>query len=146
MSSVEMRYEELATKAVDGLLSGGEEKELEEILSNNPQWREELEDFVAIKKTTDAMRNRIAADARIEPPRESDTTRRGLSMGFLLMVIGMMVLLGFGAYELMRSDEIPLWWKVGYGLLGSGILGLFLYVLRNRIRSYGEDPYREIDR
>lgn len=140
------RYEALLMKAVDGLLTPSERTELDAHLASCPDCAAELCDFMAIKETTDAMTERILADADLEPFRPSAPARTVLSIGFLALLAGGFLLLSYAAYALFVDATVPLVVKVGTGALGAGILVLAAYVLRVRIRSLGRDPYEEIDR
>lgn len=140
------RYEQLLMKAVDGLLTPSERRELDEHLAGCPRCRAELDDFAAIKETTDAMTERILRDAAIEPYRPAPTARWVLSLGFLLLLAGGLVLLGYAGYVLFSDLTVPLPVKLGAGAAGLGTLLLAGYVLRIRARSRGRDPYAEIDR
>ncbi|MBW2528320.1 MAG: zf-HC2 domain-containing protein [Deltaproteobacteria bacterium] len=140
------RYEELLMKAVDGLLAPAERRELDEHLEQCPDCAAELSDFTAIKETTDAMTERILADASIEPIRPSASAGAVLSLGFVLLLLGGLLLTGYAAFALFVDPAVPLTVKLGTGAMGLGTLVLAAYVLRVRLRARGRDPYEEIDR
>jgi anti-sigma factor RsiW len=139
------RYEILLVRAVDEVISTEERRELDAHIEQCSSCREELEDFVRIKETTDAMTARIMADFTIEPPREPSSARAVLSIGFLLLLLGALVLLGFAGYTLFTDADVPLVVKLGTGGLGLGTLVLLAYVLKVRARAHKRDPYKEID-
>ena len=141
------RYEALLNKAVDGLLSASERRELSAHLDGCEACAAELEDFRRIKETTDAMTQRIVRDVEIEPPRETPPARWLLGTSFLVMLFGALLLIGFAAYALFVDPTVPMVVKVGSAAMGAGALGLLAYVLRVRARAAGRrDPYDEIDR
>lgn len=139
------RYEILLVKAVDGQLTAAERRELDAHLLSCAACRAELEDFNLIKETTDAMTQRILSDAAIEPPREPGGVRAALGLGFLLLLAGALLLLGFAGYTLLADAGVPLIVKAGAGALGLGVLVLSAYVVLLRRRAARRDPYREID-
>lgn len=138
-------YEILAMKAVDGLLTEDEQRLLEEHLETCEECREELEDFQFIKKSTDRVRQRIMQDASIEPFREPPIVRTWNWASFLMIWTGTLVLVGYGAYTFFLDPKVPLLVKIAAGLAGGGGLGLFSYILTNRLQGQANDPYREID-
>ena len=144
--SEQKRYEELAMRAVDGLLTESEAAELAAFTEGRPDRTAEIEDFHDIKRSTNAMRDRIAATARIEPARPDRVTQSTLHLAFVLIWAGLIGLYGFAAYEFLVDPETPVWIKTAGGLFGVGLVILFLYVLRVRLRGLRHDPYAEIDR
>jgi anti-sigma factor RsiW len=139
------RFEILLVKAVDEVITPQERRELDAHIQECESCREELADFVQIKRTTDSMTARILSDAAIEPPREPARTRAALGLGFFLMLAGALLLLGFAGYTLFSDAAVPLVIKVGTGVLGLGVLVLLVYVLKIRARALRKDPYKEID-
>jgi anti-sigma factor RsiW len=140
------RYETLLVKAVDGLLTADEQRQLQAHLERCADCRAELRDFKQIKQETDAMRDRILMDARIEPPRETRRLGAYLGLAFMLLLAGGLVLLGFAAHRLLTDPQVPLLVKLGLGLAGLGGALLLAHLIRVRLRGLGKDPYREIDR
>jgi len=132
-------------RAVDGVLTQEQGRELEELLELFPDCRDELEDHKGIKEVTDAMTARIAADARIEPPRPAAAARAVTGLGLLLLLASAVLLLGFAGWLFFSDTEVPMVLKVGAASGGAGLLVLLLYALNLRRRAAGRDPYREID-
>lgn len=138
-------YEILMMKAIDGRLSSLEKTELDEHLQTCEECREELSDFQVIKDNTEQIRQRILADAEIEPFRENAPTKAISYLAFTLLFTGALVLMGFAAYTFFLDEKVPLLVKAGAGIAGGGGLILFAYVLRVRLRGIKHDPYKEID-
>ncbi|MCB9644873.1 MAG: hypothetical protein H6728_17515 [Myxococcales bacterium] len=138
-------YESLMMKAVDGQISPLEQEELDAFLLEHPEYQEELEDFQMIKSHTDSLRQRILADARIEPPRPTAATQGFQLFNFLLIFVGAALLGGLALYQLFTDPTVPPLLKFGAGLIGTGLLALFARILFNRMRGLHHDPYREID-
>lgn len=139
------RFETLLNKAVDGLLTPAERRELDAHLKTCATCSAELSDFSAIKETTDAMTARILRDAQIEPLRPSAPTRAVLSLGMLLLLASALLLIDYAGWAIATEPDMPMAIKLGLGLGGAGTLLLFLQVLRTRLRGLHHDPYREID-
>jgi len=139
------RYEILLVKVVDGLATDDEQRALDDHLATCQECREELADFTAIKETTDAMTQRILQDARLEPPREEGTRRIFLGLCFALIIGGLLLLAGFGGFQIFTDPTVPMLIRLGLGAAGIGALGLLAYLLKNRLLARGGDPYEEID-
>jgi len=140
------RYETLLMKAVDGVITPDEQRVLNEHIAECGDCAAELHDFKDIKETTDAMTQRILQDAQIEPPREAGGARVVLSLSFLFLLVGALLLLGFAGYTFAVAADVPPVVKWGAALAAAGSLGLFGYAFRARWRARGRDPYSEIDR
>lgn len=141
----EHALEMLMMLAVDGELDETTGARLERLLERYPERRAELEDHITIKQETDVLRQRILADAQIEPPRESHGARNTIGLATSLVVAGAATLIGFGLYELFTDPEAPLAVQIGVGLGAFGLLTLLVHVVRLRWRRVGRDPYSEID-
>jgi len=139
-------YEGLLMKAVDGLLSDDERLELDEHLASCETCAAELSDFRDIQQATDAMTERILADAQIESPRLTAPARGVLNLSFALLLAGLLILLGFAGYHMAMDAQVPPLVKVAVALVTAGLLGMLGYTLRIRARAAQRDPYEEIDR
>jgi len=132
-------------KAVDGQLSAQEQAQLEQHLQSCKDCREELHDFQAIKASTDFVRQRILTDAAYEPLREPASVRAWNRLNFVFVALGCLFLLSLGTYQFFVDSQVSWYVKAASGVAGSGALGLFLYILRVRLKTQPHDPYREID-
>lgn len=138
-------YEALMMKTVDGRISALEQKELEAYLLERPEEQAALDDFLAIKASTDGLRQRILSHALIEPIRPTATIRRFDGVALLLLCLGALIFFAFGGYHLMADPKVPVLLKLGVGLMGIGVFALLARVLFFRVRGLQHDPYREID-
>jgi anti-sigma factor RsiW len=145
MTESHERFEVLLVKATDDQLTDDERRLLDRHLESCESCRAELADFRMIKETTDAMAARIRADAAIEPARETPATRGLLTLGFLLLLVGVLLLLGVAGYLFFSDHGVPLWVKAGVGAVAVGSAALLGHALRVRARARRRDPYREVD-
>ncbi len=65
-------------------------------------------------------------------------------VGFTLIAVAALVLVGFTFFKIFTNPEIPMLEKVLVGLLGSGSLLLLASVLRQRLISLKSDKYRRV--
>ena len=144
------RTRELMMAALDGELQAGEDRELQQLLEQNAELREEYRRMKTVKDVTGSLTFR-------EPPEEVwemfwvrayNRVERGI--GWVLFSLGAIALLGFGAWhlvgELFSDPEVPVVvrWGVLSLLLGTVVLGVS--VVRERWFSQRNDPYREVQR
>lgn len=140
------RWEALMMRAVDGWLDDpADRRALNAHLLVCAECRAELDDFVTVKRTTDAMTARILADVRIEPLRPGPGARVALGTSFFLLACGAALLLGFAGWTFLSDAGVPAVVKLGATVAGLGGVGLLGYVLWVRARAAGRDPYEEID-
>lgn len=136
----------LWVKSVDGLATPQEQAELEAFLETQPELRKELQMDAEVKASTDALTQRILADAQLEPPRGAKGARWMISAGFVAVLLGALTVLGFAGYLVFSDPELPQVLRWGLASLAMGVCVLFLYELKVRIRASGRDPYEELDR
>ena len=66
--------------------------------------------------------------------------------GWILLIVGWIILTAFGAYAFLTDFEVDNWEKWGAGLLWAGILTLFTTVIWERYKESGNDPYKDVQR
>ncbi len=144
------RNEELLMQALDGELGPDGRRELDGLLADNPELREEWERLSRLKEVTGNMKLR-------NPPEElwagywtSVYSRFERGLAWILVSIGAIVLLSWGAWEfvqdLMADGDLPTFVKWSILALIVGLVMLLVSVLRHRIFVSQSDPYKEIER
>lgn len=144
------RSAELLMRALDGELEPAERAELERLLSDNPELREELERLSRLKEVTANMKLR-------NPPEEmwagywtSVYSRFERGLAWILVSIGAIVLGSWGAWygvrDLMADADLPTFVKWSILAVIVGLVMLLVSVLRHRIFVSQSDPYKEIER
>ena len=144
------RNEELLMQALDGELGPDGRRELDGLLADNPELREEWERLSRLKEVTGNMKLR-------SPPEElwagywtSVYSRFERGLAWILVSIGAIVLLSWGAWEfvqdLMADGDLPTFVKWSILALIVGLVMLLVSVLRHRIFVSQSDPYKEIER
>lgn len=66
--------------------------------------------------------------------------------GLVLVIGGYAALIGFALFKLFTSDTEEIWSKVPIAAIGIGFVILLIHVIRERLKTYKKDPYREIER
>ena len=66
--------------------------------------------------------------------------------GWILLIVGWIILTAFGAYAFFTDFEVDNWEKWGAGLLWAGILALLATVIGARYKESGNDPYKDVQK
>ncbi len=77
---------------------------------------------------------------------KSPYSKLSRNTGVLLIIAGWLVMMIYGIYEffiLNETDSLP---KFAVGVIIIGAIILFITILRDRIKTYKSDPYKEVDR
>jgi anti-sigma factor RsiW len=141
----EERLAELMVRAVDGLLDKPQTEELMAYAAQHPDVADELRAHEALKQVTDGWVERLVADAREDGFAAAPVTRASMGVGLALLLAGVGVLFGVGAWELWLDPAAPLWVKAGSGLMLGGLLVLLTSVVRWKWATRN-DPYNEVIR
>jgi len=135
---------------IDGELDEEQRREFEQELARNPGLRAELEKFRKLKEVTDVVRY---ADLPLEVWENYwhnlyRKLERGV--GWIFFSIGAIVLLCFGAYEMLSAlytdPAAPLWLKIGISGVVLGAIILLVSYGRERLFAYNRERYREVQR
>ena len=144
------RAQRLMMAALDGEISAAERQELDQLLETDDRIRDEWERMNRVKEVTSAMAFR-------EPPEEvweqywtSVYKRVERGIGWILLSLGTIVLLAYGAWKWMEAiagaDDLPLVLKLA---IFGGVVGLIILivsVLREKLFTRHRDAYKEIQR
>jgi hypothetical protein len=144
------RNEELLMRALDGELETAERAELDRLLSDNPELRDEWDRLSKLKEVTVNLKFR-------DPPEEmwagywtSVYSRFERGVAWILVSVGAIVFGSWGAWQvvrdLMADNDLPTVVKWSILALIVGLVMLLVSVLRHRIFVSQTDPYKEIER
>lgn len=145
MSEPHERYKHLLLKVVDGVASKAEREEFETHIRNCPECRREfgefknLEEFMSTVKLKD-----LSEDARVLYW-HSLYNRLERGLGWVLFSLGAILLLGFGAFMLIKefitNPTISLVLKFGVGGVILGLIILLVSVFKERLFVRRYDKY-----
>jgi len=138
------RYEQLMVAVADGHATEAEKELLMSYVQDKPELAKELDAHIQLKSITDGWMERIKLD--LVEDRENQEKDRERSIGITLVLIGIAILCGFGCVEMLLDSQVPLYVRIGIGAVSSGILLLFLSLIRQRIQTSKSDKYTEIIR
>ncbi len=133
---------------VDGELTNEERKAFEKELEQDPQLRAELREFRKLKEVTSVVHYADLPDEVWESYWQSLYRKLERGIGWILLSIGAILLLGFGLYhglhDLYIAPEVSIWVKIGVTALGGGVIFLLVSFARERLFAYRRDRYREV--
>ena len=142
----EDRLAELMVKATDDVATRREMEELMAYALEHPQVRRELEAHRALRAVTDGWVDRLSADLAEDRHRSSGAFRLERLVGTMLLIVGSLVLAGFGTLQFWLDPEVPLWVSSGVTMLAVGSIVLLISAIRWRLSTRAEDPYSEVIR
>jgi predicted anti-sigma-YlaC factor YlaD len=139
-------YQVLMMGLLDGELTSAQEDALREHIKGCSTCAAELTKYQNLQ--------RIAASVRLSEPTDREWERFWAGFynrlerqsGWLFVVLGTLLLVVYGAIELVREPGIHVVLRVGLASLALGFILLFLSVLRGRLRLLRYDPYRGVRR
>ena len=135
---------------IDGELTDEEKVDLERHLKSCTECTAELEAFQKLKEVTGAMKYADVPEYVWENYWSGIYKRFERGIGWILLSIGAIILLGFGGYSLISdfflNPEEPLLLKLAIGAGGLGFIVLLVSTIRERLFAYNRDRYKEIQR
>jgi len=144
------RVRELLMLALDDELESTERVELERLLSDNPELREEWKRLSRLKEVTANMKLRNPPEEMWDGYWNSVYSRFERGLAWILVSLGAIVVGSWGAWyavkDLMADADLPTVIKWGILALIVGLVMLLVSVLRHRIFVSQSDPYKEIER
>lgn len=141
----------LMMAALDGEISEHERLELEQILKGDAALRREWTQLERVKEVTSTM-------VMSEPPEEvwDDYWREGVykrierGIGWILVTVASLVLVGFGLWQLtdvlLADSDLPGFVKMALFSLLMGGAVLLASVIREKLFMRSKDPYAKVKR
>lgn len=144
------RLRRLMMAHLDGELDPPEREELERRLASDPALEREWDRLVRLKEVTEGMRLRKPPEEVWDSYWTSVYRRLERGVAWILVSIGVMVLLGYGAWtavqELLADTEMPWFLKAAILATTVGVVVLFVSVLREKLFVRGRQRYKDVER
>jgi hypothetical protein len=139
-------YKPLLMGLIDHELTPEEITRINEHLIRCAECREEYEQ---LRQTA----TKIETISFIEPEDEilnslwrSPYSRLTRFSGLFLVIAGWLALLLYALYELIRNNEEPFLPRIAVAAMTIGFLLLLIQLIRERLKTYSVDPYKEVKR
>ncbi len=133
---------------IDGELTDEERTAFEKELASSTELRAELEEFRKLKEVTSMVRYADLPDEVWEGYWQSLYRKLERGIGWILLSVGAILLLGFGLYQglhdLYIAPEVSILVKIGVTALGGGVIFLLVSFVRERLFAYRRDRYQEV--
>ncbi|MBN1420848.1 MAG: zf-HC2 domain-containing protein [Planctomycetes bacterium] len=132
---------------LDGEIDSGDIERVRAHLAGCAACRAELEAFRRLVQETEGMRIREPGDDVVAAFWRSLYNQIERGTGWVLVIAGALLVLAYGAYELVRAPGMSVILKVGIASAAAGFVILLLSVLRERLKVARVDRYsKEIER
>jgi hypothetical protein len=65
---------------------------------------------------------------------------------YILIGLGVLILIGWGAWGFFTASEVALWVRIIIGVIGAGFLILLGIAIRDRMKKAKTDRFKEVDK
>jgi anti-sigma factor RsiW len=136
---------------IDGELKPGEVRLLEDHLAVCVECRREELEFRRLEEVTgDMLNEEIAASIDVDDAWQNIYRRLERRTGWLLLSAGLILLIGYGAWQLLTEffldSEAPVLVRLGVGAALGGTIVLLVSIGREVLFKYRSERYREVIR
>ena len=139
----------LLSAYVDGELDNEHRELVDAWVEDDTRARQEVERLVQLKTFTDHLVLREAPREAWDGFRDKVYNRGERGLGWLLLIIGVAVVGGYGLLRLavvLLAAAIPVVVRLGVFIAGAGLLVLLVSVLRERLFTRKRDRYDDVVR
>ena len=144
------RARRLMMAALDGEITSEDRRELDRILEHDPDLRGEWKRMSRVKEVTDAMTYSDPPDDLWDDYWHGVYNRVERGIGWIVMSLGAMVLLGYGAWEvtgaILEDTSAPLLVKIAIFAVLIGLVVLLVSVIREKLFTRKRERYKEVKR
>ncbi len=142
------RCKQLLMALIDGEITAEEHQELERLLRQFPEFREELANFQELKEVTRAMKLKSPDPEVWQTYWQNVYNRIERGLAWLIFTVGAAILIAYGlmkvVMEIWNDPDLPA--IVKYGLYGVilGLVLLLISVLREKLYLRKHERYKEV--
>ncbi len=143
------KFKQLISSYLDGELDAGSRKSVEEHLASCPECRKEYEDLKKFEEVMGMVSLKSPSKELWDAYWASVYNRLERGIGWILLSLGAIVLVFFGAYkmveEIINDPAMPLVLKVGILAFIGGVAVLLVSIIREQFFLRKRERYKEID-
>jgi len=146
----ENRSRDLMMRALDGETSEAQEAELNDLLRANEELDAEWRQLRSATECARQLELKKPPDEMWEEYMDSVYRRVERGIGWILLSVGAIVLLTYGAWEgiqkLLGAVTVPWYVKGAVMALLAGIVVLAVSIIREKFFVFKDDPFRDVER
>jgi RNA polymerase sigma-70 factor (ECF subfamily) len=131
---------------LDGELTPDEARQVNEHLTRCATCRTEYEQLRETTGKLAAISFQEPDDAVLAQVWKSLYSRLARNASLIMIIDGYALLIGYGLFEFLASGREELPAKLGLAAVALGFLILLVQLIRERVKTYKTDPYKEIQR
>ena len=139
-------FRPLLVGLLDGELTVRERSEINDHMIRCAACREEYERLRETSGKLEALSCKEPTDEVLRRLWRNPFSRVSRIGGILMVVLGYVGLIGFGLFKFFTGGNEEFWAKVPVAAIVIGVLVLFIRVVLERMKTYRNDPYKEIER
>jgi anti-sigma factor RsiW len=139
-------FKGLLVGLLDGELTPDEARQVNEHLTRCAACRDEYEQLRETTGKLAAISFEEPGDVVLAQVWKSPYSRLARNTSLIMIIGGYALLIGYGLFEFLSSGKKELPAKMGLAAVALGFLILLLQLIRERVRTYKTDPYKEIQR
>lgn len=140
------KYRILLSGLVDGELAPEESHEINSHLNRCENCRKEYENLQEARDKISLVSFKEPEDKILENLWKRPYSRFARNTGLFLVIGGWVALLFFVLYEIITSEDELAFPRIATVALFIGFFILLFSVIRERIKTYKKDPYKEVKR
>lgn len=139
-------FKGLLAGLLDGELTPEETRQINEHLTRCAACRLEYEQLRETSGKLSAISFQEPSDAVLSRVWKSPYSRLARNASWVMILAGYALLIGYGLFEFLTSGKEGLPAKLGFAAIALGFLILLIQLIRERVKTYKTDPYKEIKR
>jgi predicted anti-sigma-YlaC factor YlaD len=140
------RYQTDGMRLLDGEMSPAEAAAYEEHLGACDVCRREMTALGRVVRLSEELKLRVPEDEFWQGYWESIYRRSERSVGFVLLIAGLLALVGYGIVRAVTSPSFLTYEGISVTIILLGLAIIFISVVRERYHERSNDPYREVER
>ena len=136
---------ELLSGYIDGELTQGSRQRVELHIDSCAKCHQAYEDLVRLQHDVGKMSFDELSQSEWSTIMNDMTVRSSRGTGWLLFVVGTLIIVTYGAFQFAVDDTVPALIKSSVAAIVLGIVLLLFSVLRQRLITSKTDKYRDVE-